>query len=121
MNPLTDAGSLTPGADVVAAPAGTGLRPSGPTLLLWEVLPGEPYLSLDVSRLTPGSLLDLGRLGGAHLMTALHLHGGAGCEAVTLLESTSPGAASIELRAPGLLDLYRVGWARRAGALIVHA
>ncbi|MCP2173898.1 hypothetical protein FHW15_003430, partial [Terracoccus luteus] len=31
------------------------------------------------------------------------------------------GAASIELRAPGLLDLYRVGWARRAGALIVHA
>ncbi len=120
MNPLTDAGSLAPGADVRPTPP-LGPGRTGPTLLLWDVLPGEPYLSLDATTLTAGSLVDLRGLGGAHLATALHLHGGEGCEAVTLLESTAPGAARIELRSPGLLDLYRVGWARRAGALVVHA
>jgi len=100
------------------------------TLMLWRHVPQCTESVLGAVGLEPptfvfypfqaephSGMIDLQVFRFAYQAAAVAFAPGAGCTAVTLAETADRKGPSYTLETTGLVDLYSVGWAARAGAV----
>jgi len=104
--------------------------PAPGTLMLWrhvpqcsESVPGMVGLEPPTFVFYPfqaephSGMIDLRVFRFAYQAAAVAFTPGAGYTAVTLAETADPNGPAYTLETTGLVDLYSVGWAARAGAV----
>ena len=87
-----------------SVPGMVGLEP--PTFVFYP-FQAEPH----------SGMIDLHVFRFAYQAAAVAFAPGAGCSSVTLAETADPKGPAYTLETTGLVDLYSVGWAARAGAV----
>lgn len=100
------------------------------TLMLWRHVPPHHEVVPGVVGLEPPTfvfypfqaephtgMIDLRQFRFAYQAAAVAFAPGCGCTSVTLAETADSSGPAYTLATSGLVDLYSVGWAARAGAV----
>lgn len=94
-----------------------------PVLCLWQHMPTgstpeHPSVVLRPQMADPRTgVICLAQLDFAYCATAASFSPGEDWTGATLYETSGLDGAGLDLRQAGIIDLFRVGWASRAGAI----